>query len=91
MPWEMFHKFSCFHSLAILSCGLLAQRCVVIASICLGLCLTKAIKARFTRELDNRWFLLGEAMKRTETPDQVGRVQAGDRPAGKVVSQNIQC
>ena len=59
----MFHKFSCFHSFAILSRGLLAQRCVVIASRCLGLCLSKARKARFTRGLDNRWFLLGEAMK----------------------------
>ena len=38
----------------------------------------------------SRWLLLGEAVERAKPPDQVGRVEADDRPAGEAVAQDAQ-
>ena len=36
----------------------------------------------------SRWLLLGEAVERAKTPNQAGRAEAGDRPAGGAFAQN---
>ena len=49
--------------------------------------LAKLLRAVGVGELFSRRFLLGEAVERAEAPDQVARVEPGDRAAGEAVAQ----
>ena len=52
--------------------------------------LSRLLHLAGTGELFCLWFLLGQAVERAKPPDQVARVEPGDRPAVEAVAQDVQ-
>jgi hypothetical protein len=52
--------------------------------------LSKLLHLAGTGELFCLWFLLGQAVEQAKPPDQVGRVEADDRPAWEALVQDAQ-